>query len=1547
MSNLDAARSMFIAAITVLFLSDPPFVSAQSVPAVYVIEQVTTGSSNHRAPSINNSGEIVWMEDAGQGWRIVSNARGALTSTSDGSAEYPSLAGDGSFVYFRRGACPLTGEIWRQPGGRIEFCSRSGTQHRDPLPAAGLSSDGQVIWGREFYGAGGLLSTRRFFVNGAQVSTGNIVYWNNPAINRHGEYVYDDGSFVLSSSRGALTAGVQPSLNDQGDVAYAVGAEVWVRLSGGETRPVANGGDPAISADGIVVFERVVNGVFQIFRATPQVAITVKGKCRGSNCGQAGPPLAGVTISMAGSNAVSEADGSFILTNIIMALGSDLTAAKVGHVTHTETIPAIPGSILITLPDFYMPPDTGQPIITSIRPKYDGKFVEKVDIENEYIANVNWAGRQPGFVRFFLNGQPLTDVPATSRQVKLTVNMASTFTGSLSPRANVISARAIDEFGMESEACDREVIVIPRLGFLASTFAEFNPSFFGDDPTISWEIQFPDKEIPSKALTNVPFLGRFGSEFAMGGGFEYSLASGEWQLHAGIERYGRWRKMPGRKPTRPKLYFGDKEIQITGEVKADGVVESQGILLQSAACKIGANFQVEIASFRLSDAFLGPAIGAAIDSLKTFGFDVNSLQRVVVYGKVDASLAVNGELQPPPIRFDDVALGLGFGLEAAYEPDLGVLKGSVILGGNVSGEWAMYPEVRWKEAAIQAYMEVSFTIYARKIVDLKVTVFNWEYKAGSSPMAPHRRLMLVPNFQSGEEPTPVRLVGFEHYPFHQLFASGAERVERASLLAGGNGLENLADITNATANLVQNVFPLAEPALAASSNGLMVVYIFDSGSTNNAQFTDIKWSRFDGTNWTVPALINNDPRAEFGPKVAFDGGGDAIAVWQMLSDPAFTNLDIVATAAKMEIVSSRWNKTNGTWSVPAALSANDYLDHDPLLCGPMINGDLLLVWTKNESNRFMGILGQAVSQSSQVIWSRWDALAKIWTEPQVLISEINYRLSQSLAGAGNRAVYAWTKDSDGVLASGADQEVLYIEWTNGAWGQVTQYPHAGVADKSVRAAVSASGNAYLIWQRGTNLVADENFSGTNRVVRQGSDSAGFADYAATIGPSGNLAIMWQEGSEDGSDAYYKIYDPASDSWSMDARLTKDSSLERSFSPAWDAVGNLTIAYNKVAMTLTNKTVTLENGNTLVVSNVPQSGRVDLAITKHSLKQDLTLAAGDFSVAESDFLAGRPLTLIATVRNAGDLAVSNTVVDFFDGNPTNGGSLIASVSLPGWLPGSTTISVTNQWVIPSPATEHTLYAVVDPGNAVAEASEVNNVQSLRIGGTDLAVSLQSKSVETNGAVRIIAQVKNLGGPGATNSVLAIRRYGQTNAPLAISDVPALAPGRLAQVALELPPGTQPEGEVLYQLFADETHITGDADTNNNVIAFSIGLLIDFDHDSMSDTWERANGLDPSNPADAQLDGDGDGVNSLAEYRAGTNPSDLNSYLRIASVSEAAGGVRLTWGSVSNRLYSVERSTDLSARFSTLIQQIPATPPENTFIDTSATNSLGYFYRLKLD
>lgn len=481
-----------------------------------------------------------------------------------------------------------------------------------------------------------------------------------------------------------------------------------------------------------------------------------------------------------------------------------------------------------------------------------------------------------------------------------------------------------------------------------------------------------------------------------------------------------------------------------------------------------------------------------------------------------------------------------------------------------------------------------------------------------------------------------------------------------------------------------------------------------------------------------------------------------------------------------------------------------------------------------------------------------------------------------------------------------------------------------------------------------------NFSGTTNLVRSDSVGAGFGDFALTAGPFGQLALLWQGMSREGSDTHYAIYDVSSSTWSLDIQLFHDAAVERSVAPVWDARGNLTIAYTKVGLTRTNKTLTLSNNSTVTVTNVPQPGRVDLLVTKHRLIQDLALLPGDLAVVVTNWLPYSRATVSATLRNLGDLPATNVTVSFWDGDPAASGILITNRAVPGWLAGGATNLVSVSWAVSESSSNHMVFAMIDPGDLVRESNETNNLQSLALDEPGLEVSLIRYRSETNGALRVIAQVKNGRGAAAARSVLAIRRAGETNAPLATAVIPGLAGGQLAQVALDLPPGTQPEGESVYTLFADDTFQNPALNRTRSSATFAVFRWLDSDGDEIPDAWMTQHfGHPAGQPADrsrADDDPDADGISNLGEYHAGTDPRDGNSYFRIRAITVAGGSgnaVELSWGSPPNKLYTVERSTNATGGFADLEQHIISTPPETIYMDTTATGGREYFYRLRLE
>jgi hypothetical protein len=185
-----------------------------------------------------------------------------------------------------------------------------------------------------------------------------------------------------------------------------------------------------------------------------------------------------------------------------------------------------------------------------------------------------------------------------------------------------------------------------------------------------------------------------------------------------------------------------------------------------------------------------------------------------------------------------------------------------------------------------------------------------------------------------------------------------------------------------------------------------------------------------------------------------------------------------------------------------------------------------------------------------------------------------------------------------------------------------------------------------------------------------------------------------------------------------------------------------------------------------------------------------------------------------------VSTENVTVAFYDGQPHNGGVEIGRQTISGWLDGADTAYTEVTWIVPEPAKTRTLYAFADPNEQVTEVNEINNITSLNIGGIDLSVKLLSSKLEQDASARIILEVHNAGAPAAPQTTVSIRKSGQSGSPITTADVPALTPGRLAQIALDLPAGTLLPGNTYFTVAVDDANEVNDIDSDNNRITFSM-------------------------------------------------------------------------------------------------------------------------------
>jgi subtilisin family serine protease len=126
------------------------------------------------------------------------------------------------------------------------------------------------------------------------------------------------------------------------------------------------------------------------------------------------------------------------------------------------------------------------------------------------------------------------------------------------------------------------------------------------------------------------------------------------------------------------------------------------------------------------------------------------------------------------------------------------------------------------------------------------------------------------------------------------------------------------------------------------------------------------------------------------------------------------------------------------------------------------------------------------------------------------------------------------------------------------------------------------------------------------------------------------------------------------------------------------------------------------------------------------------------------------------------------------------------------------------------------------------------------------------------------------------------------------------------------------------------------------------MVDTDTNGLPDWWElqyfgHLTGTVPN------ADADHDGMSNLAEWLAGTNPTNANSCLRLMALpSNNLNAFVVSWPSVVGKYYRLERATNLLIGFNSVVRtNIAATAPTNTETDTAILPSNARFYRVGVE
>jgi hypothetical protein len=173
---------------------------------------------------------------------------------------------------------------------------------------------------------------------------------------------------------------------------------------------------------------------------------------------ESGSPLTAATVEIAGSKGLSNEQGNFRFSSVRPGEYT-LQASKAGYALFSGTI-AIPPGTDVRRNICLFPTNSTNPRVTDITSKFPGfsYFLDGVSTPVSFTATVDWAGHQPGKVRFF-TPRGVFDIRTSSSTATRSFDMGL----DLGPGGK-LRAEAVSSDGTSSPDKEADLVVMPSPG---------------------------------------------------------------------------------------------------------------------------------------------------------------------------------------------------------------------------------------------------------------------------------------------------------------------------------------------------------------------------------------------------------------------------------------------------------------------------------------------------------------------------------------------------------------------------------------------------------------------------------------------------------------------------------------------------------------------------------------------------------------------------------------------------------------------------------------------------------------------------------------------------------------------------------------------------------------------------------------------------------------------------------------------------------------------------------------------------------------------------
>ncbi|MDD4843949.1 MAG: Ig-like domain-containing protein [Anaerotignum sp.] len=535
-----------------------------------------------------------------------------------------------------------------------------------------------------------------------------------------------------------------------------------------------------------------------------------------------------------------------------------------------------------------------------------------------------------------------------------------------------------------------------------------------------------------------------------------------------------------------------------------------------------------------------------------------------------------------------------------------------------------------------------------------------------------------------------------------------------------------------------NIFPDSQVQLVRHGDELWMIWVDDNPDRSSMNRTQLMYSVYHDGNWSMPAWIGTDATADFGPIAAATDNGVLMA-WENMGTELAESAEASDFAANSQISVTKSEFTSDNTNQPEimTLTNDDKYDHSPQLAASGNNA--LLVWTKSKELSGTCFENNALEENSDSLYySCWDG--ESWSTASEIEGSLPTVVDSSLTmNDDGEGLLLYTLDTDEDMTTTSDQELYARAWKDGVWAEGEKLADTAVNPK----AMYVNGDWFIMWNQDGSVMYQTGFTALSK------DSGLQAGSAYEITASnGTVALVYTEiGDNNTKSLSAAFYDTSAGIWSGETTLTDDvNGYVQSFSPAFMDNGTLNVAYTQAEMV----TESIDGGEYQVPSD-----KVDLKKLDYSLEHNLAIDS-DAGLALNPELPLPEITetVSVTVLNNGDFP-ENATVCLFDGDPSEGGTLVAQAVPDAPVPAHSSSEVKINWNVNSQQKDkYELYAVVKVADGITESDMSDNSISKTVTTADAEITDVECTNMANDSYIVRATVYNNGSKDLTNVVFAL-------------------------------------------------------------------------------------------------------------------------------------------------------------------------------------------------